>query len=490
MSARRSTWPLTPVARALRRGLVSEPVLVVDFGTSTSSAVVVADGAVRFVREPAGGWSRPSAVCRYGAEILVGTPAENVGRSDPACYREEFKRDLGSTTPILLGDKTFRPEELTAEVLRVLREQGEQLHGSPIAHAVLTIPASYGPADRRRDLMITAAELAGFAEVELLAEPVAAAHAPITGKPFTPGDVVLVYDFGGGTFDTALVRISADAAHQVLGHAALDDCGGRDIDARLIAHARELAGEQLIRLLDAPPDDPAAQLDAQYVRMELGELTRRAKHQLTNVATTRDYFRPSRQQLSLDRTELAALVAPEIARTITCCRDLLARLGLTRDCVTGIVMVGGSSHVPAVVDAVTWELGRPLRHTEDPTLAVINGAAQWALRSPARVEAPWPVADNERPLRWKIPGGVATVIRWLVEPGQQFDADTPLVAVRSIDGSLWRLAADKPGVLTAVHADAGETVVSGAWLATTNSMSHIGKNRRYTAPGHKGAMDA
>lgn len=366
------------------------PVLVVDFGTSTSCAAVVAGGTVTLVREPAGAWNRPSAVWLGGEEIL-------------------------------LGNKIFRTDELVAEVLRVLRRQGEQLHGAPITQAVLTIPASYGPADPRRDLMITAAELAGFTEVELLPEPVAAAHAPVAGEPFAPGAVALIYDFGGATFTTAAVRIAADGDHQVLGHAALDSWGGQDIDARL-----------------------------------------------------------------------AAIVAPEIAHTITCCRELLERLGCPLDAVTGIVMIGASSRLPAVVDAVARELGTPLRQCEDPTLAVISGAAQWALHSPKRVQGPWTVSAGEHPLRWRIAGGTATVVRWLVEPGELFEAGAPLVVVRNVDGTLWRLAADdRPGSLAATFADVGETIVSGAWLATAvaPSAAHLTLATAAPSPGIVGRHD-
>lgn len=449
--------------------MVSEPVLVVDFGTSTSSGAVVTDGEVVLLQEPAGGWSRPSAVYLNGGEILIGTLAENAGRADPTAYRDEFKRDLGSQSPILLGDKAFRVEELVAEVLASFRRQAEREHGRQIHRAALTIPASYGPSDPRRTSMITAGELAGLSEVELLAEPVAAALAPLIGEPFAAGDAILIYDFGGGTFDAAVVRVTGEGTHEVLGHAALDDCGGRDIDALLAARVRRLGGDRLTELLDPLPEDPNATRHAQHVRMELGELVRRSKHQLSEAVSTRQYFLPARQQLTLDREELAELVAPDLERTLVCCRQLLQQLDRDLDSIDAILMVGGTTRMPVVTETVERALSRPLRFTKDPILAVVRGAASWvrARAGDIHVLPHWPAKAGERPLRWEIPGGSATILRWLVEPGQIFDPETPLVAVRSMDGTIWRLISDdRPAVLSRTQLQSGDLISTGDWAAS------------------------
>ena len=114
-------------------------------------------------------------MCLDGEEVLVGSSAEQLKRYDPAAFRSEFKPDLGDRELIPLGGKAFLPQELVAEVLAAIAGEAAELAGAPVTHAVLTVPASYGAGDPCRDLMIEAGERVGFAEVELLPEPVAAA---------------------------------------------------------------------------------------------------------------------------------------------------------------------------------------------------------------------------------------------------------------------------------------------------------------------------
>src|SRR4051812_7958819 len=180
----------------------AEPTLLVDLGTTTSTAALLVDGVVRLLKEPGTGSSTwPSAVCLAGQTLLVGTAAERSKRAHPEAYRSEFKRDLGNGSRIPLGDKSFTPQDLVVEVLRAFTRLAERGAGRPIRHLVLTVPGSYAAHDPRRDVMIEAGECAGFSDVELLPEPVAAALAPMEGPSLHGESVVLVYDFGGGTFD-------------------------------------------------------------------------------------------------------------------------------------------------------------------------------------------------------------------------------------------------------------------------------------------------
>jgi hypothetical protein len=334
---------------------------------------------------------------------------------------------------------------------------------------VLTVPASYTAVDPRWDLMIAAGERAGFADVELLAEPVAAAFAPVIGPAWEPDQVVLVYDFGGGTFDAAVVRVLGGGELEVLGHAALDDCGGRDVDALLHARATEWGGEQLVALLTGT-GDPADRAAAQHIMMELRDLARAAKHQLTDAERARSYFLPLRRQIGLQRAELVALVEPLLDRTTRCCRDLLDRTDTALDEVAGVLLVGGSSVMPAVGEHLARSLGRPLRLVEDPSIAVVQGGARWVTRTGQdRVLAPAADDPDERPLRWQPPGGVARLVRWTVHPGEPFDAGAVLAVARLPDGALCRLAAGGPAVLARTHADPGDPVTAADWIATVSA---------------------
>lgn len=446
----------------------SESVLVVDFGTSSSAAAVVTDSpsddGARLVPEPVtGGATWPSAVFWDGQQMLVGTVAERRKRSDPESFAAEFKRGLAADTSVVLGHRRFRPIEQVVAVLTALRMEAERLHGAAISRVVVTIPASYGPEDPRRARMVAAAEAAGFGTVELLPEPVAAAFAPVAGAPFAPGELVLVYDLGGGTFDTALVRIG-ERWHEVLGHAALDDCGGRDIDALLAGRIHAEGQEWLAPLLSTVAASPSAPATLR-LGMAVTDFAQRIKHQLTDASAVEDFLIPNAPAYRLSRDDLAALAAPLLARTVTCCVDLLAALGVSIQEVAGVLVVGGGSRMPAVTELLQRALGRPLRRVEEPELATVRGAAQWVPRSgPRRVSArtsPEPTV----PLSFPIPGGTARLHRWLVMPGQAYLAGVPLARVQLPGGALWDLTASEPGTLDRVLVPPGAPVTPTAWLA-------------------------
>ncbi|MFD7729043.1 Hsp70 family protein [Kitasatospora phosalacinea] len=439
---------------------MQEPVLVVDFGTSSSAAAVVTDRGERLVKEPSSGLlSWPSAVAAGpDGTLLVGSAAERRKRAEPDGYRAEFKRDLGERAPVPLGGRSYGVTALVAAVLAEFRAQAQLVTGRPVQRLVVTVPASYGPVDPRREAMLAAGREAGFDSVELLAEPVAAAHAAVAGEPFGAGRTVLVYDFGGGTFDTALVRFDEAGVPAVLGHAALDDCGGRDVDALLAARIRERGREWLEPLLGA------GGAGALRARLELGDFVRRIKHQLTESGEVEDYLTPLGPASRVARTELDALIAPLLERTVDCCRQLLADCGVRAKDVDAVLLVGGTTRVPAVRTLLAQRLGRPLRQVEDPDLAVVHGAAAWAARAADRRLTPIELPSHTRPLAWDFPGGNAELTEWTVPPGATYQAGDTLGALRLPDGSLRSLTASAAGRVEAPLVAPGTAVAPGTWL--------------------------
>ncbi|MFB7943976.1 Hsp70 family protein [Kitasatospora phosalacinea] len=435
---------------------MSDPVLVVDFGTSSSSAAVVQDGRERLVKEPSSGLlSWPSAVSAVpDGTLLVGSAAERRKRAEPDSYRAEFKRDLGERAPVPLGARTYPATALVAAVLAEFRAQARLMTGRAVGRLVVTVPASYGPVDPRRDAMLAAGREAGFESVELLAEPVAAAHAAVAGEPLGPGSTVLVYDFGGGTFDTALVRIGPDGSRTVLGHRALDDCGGRDVDALLAGGVSERGREWL---------DPLISAGSTRARLELGDFVRRIKHQLSEAAEVEDYFTPVTPASRVARTELDALIAPLLERTVDCCRQLLADCGVRTKDVDAVLLVGGTTRVPAVRALLAQRLGRPLRQVEDPDLAVVHGAAAWAARAADRRLTAVPTEPKAVPLAWE-PTAPAELTAWHVEPGTGYPADAALGTLRTAEGALLELVTAAPGRVVRHLRRPGETVTAGEWL--------------------------
>ena len=440
------------------------PVLVVDFGTTSSAAIVVAGEEARPVPEPVTGAATwPSAVFWDGQQMLVGTLAERRKRSEPESYAAEFKRGLAADTSVVLGRRRFRPVEQVVALLAALRAEAERLHGGPIARALVTVPASYVPGDPRRARMLAAAEAAGLETVELLPEPVAAAFAPLAGPPFTPGDLVLVYDLGGGTFDTAVLRIG-ERWHEVLGHAALDDCGGRDIDALLAGRIHAEGEAWLAPLLSstaASPTDPAAL----RLGMAVTDFAQRLKHQLSDAPAVEDFFLPNAPAYRLGRADLGALAAPLLGRTVACCTDLLARVGVSPHQVAAVLTVGGGSRMPAVAELLQQTLRLPLRTADEPDLATVRGAARWLPQSgPRRVTAATS-PEPSVPLSFAIPGGTAHLLRWLIAPGQAYVAGVPLARVRLPSGAVWDLTARVSGTLDRLLAAPGSEIATHDWLA-------------------------
>jgi molecular chaperone DnaK len=438
------------------------PVLVVDLGTTSSAAAVVAGDTTVLVPEPVTGAATwPSAVFWDGQQMLVGTLAERRKRSDPEAFDAGFKRGLAADTSVLLGPRRFRPVEQVVAVLSTLRAEAERLQGSPIHRAVLTVPASYEAEDVRRTRMVAAAEAAGFHTVELLPEPVAAAFAPIAGAPFQPGDLVLVYDLGGGTFDTALVRIG-ERWHEVLGHAALDDCGGHDIDALLAGRISADGQQWLAPLTSAARSSTPATL---RLGMAVTDFAQRVKHQLSDAAVVEDFLMPNTPAYRMSQEQLSTLAAPLLGRTATCCTELLARLGTPVHDVTAALVVGGGSRMPAVADLLQRGLGLPLRRVVDPELATVRGAARWVPGSGQRRVSARTSPEPAVPLSWSIPGGGARLLRWLVMPGQAYLDGVPLARVRLSGGAVWDLTASSPGTLDRLLVPPGTEVAAGDWLA-------------------------
>ncbi|MFC1419138.1 outer membrane protein assembly factor BamB family protein [Streptacidiphilus cavernicola] len=414
-------------------------------------------------------WSWPTAVYLDGDTLLVGTPADRHKRVQPANYRTEFKRNLGQETPIRLGDREFSPVLLVTEVLRALRVEAERVYGrGPISRVVLTIPTSYdGDHSRRWGLMIEAGEAAGFSAVELIFEPVAAALEPPAGDPFAAGDLVLVYDFGGGTFDAALVRYGAGGGSQrVLGHRTLDDCGGMDIDAAVWEWLHDHGPDRLAALLTA---DPAAGSDAALAafraRVQLATLGAQMKIQLTDRPTAVELF-DQMLELRLDLETFTKFTEPIVARTIRCCVDLLAAADVQREELAAVLLVGGSSRIPMVAAALEREFARPVRQSGAPQYAVLHGAARFAATARQRFVRQSAEDPGLRAVRWSLPGDTATLLRWQVGPGEAYAAGADVAEVRLTSGAILGLRAEESGTVRGLHARPGETVESGDWLLT------------------------
>ncbi len=343
--------------------------LGVDLGTTWTAASV--DGQPLALGEH--GPSMPSVVAVADGELVVGWRAVRAAAVDPASAAREFKRRLGDTTPIVVAGTPYGAETLTghllAGVVEVARSKGHE-PGS----VVLTHPAAWG--EYKLDLLREAARVAGLAGVELVPEPVAAAQHHAGQGRLQDGDTVAVYDFGGGTFDAAVVRVAAGGPALLGQPEGLERLGGIDLDQAVLAHVNAVLDGALSEL-DTTNDDVRRAVQA--LRADCTT----AKEALSaDTETTIDVAVPGLQtQVRITRAELESAVRPRLAETLGALDRVIASAGLGPADLAGVVLVGGSSRIPLVAELVASHTGRPLLVDTDPKLAVVLGTAA-TLRQP------------------------------------------------------------------------------------------------------------
>jgi molecular chaperone DnaK len=459
---------------------MATPVLAIDFGTYESSARVVIDGDIKedYVPDPGTGNEQAdwrSSVYWDGARLLVGRAAQEQWTTEPGRYRAEFKPLLGGRLPVALGDpdgrkRNFLPEDLVAEFLAAMREAADTKYQLAVKQAVITVPPAYFELDgQRAKLMLAAADEAGFKErVELIREPVAAALAEPAGGRFAVGTCVLVYDFGGGTFDAAIVRVGVDGANA---HAlSTDGCGGMHVDATIQAWLGEHYPAIGALISRGVADDEG--LSAARGLMYVSELCETLKRRLS--APGADVVGMRSDSLDLHVTmkgeDLDECAADIIGKTISCCKELLREAGKTPADLDAILLVGGSSRLRGVREGLVAGLGVRkdiIRATVRPTLAVVDGAAIFAAQSYNRVS--WRTRDDPRAraLRWDIPGDRAAVVRWHARENDSYRKGQELADLRLGTGEIYRLVDDEDGTVARRHAGEGQDVRGGDWLLTS-----------------------
>lgn len=353
--------------------------LGIDFGTCYSSASLIIDGIPTPVKEPLKQvYSFPSSVfVTQQDNFLIGQAAENQRRLAPNCYCHEFKRHLGQEIPYSLGSCQLLPEELVSQVIQGLKMEAEKIIHQPLNAAIVTVPATYQ--SYKKELMERAARKAGFEDTILLEEPVAAAiyyaHKNQQGHRLEEGEILLVYDLGGGTFDAALIQkhgVSWQLLTQPVGDA---NCGGIDFDRQIYQHLSNNFADSLKELLD-PQRRDLAPLRA---RLIIGEWCRDFKHQLSMVSEYADLLPIgdlSATAYSLSQQEFQGMIAPYIDRTCQLCRQLVEQANLKWEQINRILLVGGSCRIPYIQQRLEQEFAQStIVPVDEPELAICFGAA-------------------------------------------------------------------------------------------------------------------
>ncbi|HRY81893.1 MAG TPA: Hsp70 family protein [Spirochaetia bacterium] len=347
-------------------------ILGIDFGTTNSLCAWIEDGRPQIVPNDRGSRTTPSVVAlSHSGEILVGESAKNQAVASPQTTLTGVKRRLGSRDPVRLGDRSFPPEEAASWIFAKLKRDSEAFLGFPVEQAVVSVPARFGEAQRRA--VKEAARRAGLEVPRLVNEPTAAAVARAFLDPEEADTerVVLVYDFGGGTFDVTVLAARGRVC-EVLSSAGDDRLGGMDIDALLYREA----AEAFRRDWGVDPDsDP-------FLAQQLMDLSERAKIELSSrseVTFTIPFLNAGRglshPSFGLSRARLEDLTRPLAERTLSLVRKALDEAGKRPMDVGALVLSGGSSRIPLVRRMISELLPLEPEGRVNPEEIVAVGAA-------------------------------------------------------------------------------------------------------------------
>lgn len=354
--------------------------LGVDLGTSFCAAAVASPSGVRTVYLPPDVVTPSIAYLTAESKLVTGAAA--LDGTDPKRRATEFKRRLGEPSPIILGGQPYSAAALMAAQLRDILAEVERIHGGPPATVVLTHPAIWGP--YRREQFTEVPRLAGITNYRLITEPEAAATHYCRERQLSDGDVIAVYDLGGGTFDTTILRVK-DGGAEILGTPeGIEHMGGVDFDETLLAEVDKHVDGAISRL-DRTDDEQAG------LHEKIRALVVKAKEDLSIEpdVTVSVPLPDGAREVSISRLEFNELIKPSIALTVEAVHRAAASAELKPEQLDAIVLAGGSSRIPLVAQQLAQEFGKPVRTAMHPKHTVALGAAHLAQRhQPSEVIRP------------------------------------------------------------------------------------------------------
>ncbi|MBQ6413400.1 MAG: molecular chaperone DnaK [Ruminococcus sp.] len=341
----------------------------IDLGTTNSCVAVIEGGEPVVIANAEGARTTPSVVAfTKTGERLVGQVAKNQAITNPERTVSSIKREMGSNYKVNIDGKSYTPEEISAMVLQKLKADAEAYLGETVNSAVITVPAYF--TDAQRQATKDAGKIAGLEVKRIINEPTAAALS--YGMDKENDQKVMVYDLGGGTFDVSIIEIG-DGVQEVLATAGNNRLGGDDFDQRIIDW-----------MLQSFKADTGIDLSSDKMAMKrLKEAAEKSKIELSGVTTsninlpfiTADATGPKHLDLTLTRAKFNELTADLVEKTMGPVRTALSDSGLSIGEINKVLMVGGSSRIPAVQDAVKALIGKEPFKGINPDECVAIGAA-------------------------------------------------------------------------------------------------------------------
>ena len=345
-------------------------VIGIDLGTTNSVVSVMEGGEPTVITNPEGSRITPSVVgFTKDGQRLVGQLAKRQAVSNPDRTISSIKRHMGDPNyKVTIDDKSYTPQEISAMILQKLKSDAEAYLGETVTQAVITVPAYFN--DSQRQATKDAGKIAGLDVMRIINEPTAAALA--YGLDKDEDETVLVFDLGGGTFDVSILDLS-DGTFEVLATNGDTHLGGDDFDKKIMDWMVESFKKE--NGIDLSQDKMAAQRlkeAAEKAKIELSSMTQ------TNINLpfiTADASGPKHLDLTLTRAQFDALTADLVERTMEPTRKAMADAELTGSDINKIILVGGSSRIPAVQEAIRKSLAKEPSKGVNPDECVSVGAA-------------------------------------------------------------------------------------------------------------------
>ena len=344
-------------------------IIGIDLGTTNSCVAVIEGSDPVVIANAEGARTTPSVVAfSKNGERLVGQVAKRQAITNPDRTISSIKREMGTNYTVAIDDKKFTPQEISAVILQKLKADAEAYLGQPVTEAVITVPAYF--TDAQRQATKDAGKIAGLDVKRIINEPTAAALA--YGVDKDSEQKVMVYDLGGGTFDVSIIEMG-DGVQEVLATAGNNRLGGDDFDKRVMDYiVNDFKAQNGI---DLSGDKMAMQ--------RIKEAAEKAKIDLSGVTTvdinlpflTADQTGPKHYEATLTRAKFNELTADLVEATMGPVRQALSDAGLDKSEISKVLMVGGSSRIPAVNEAIKNFIGKEPFKGINPDECVAVGAA-------------------------------------------------------------------------------------------------------------------
>ncbi|MBQ2670942.1 MAG: molecular chaperone DnaK [Clostridia bacterium] len=346
-------------------------IIGIDLGTTNSCVAVMEGGNPNVITNSEGARTTPSVVAfQKDGERIVGQVAKRQAVTNADRTIMSIKRKMGTAEKVTIDGKAYTPQEISAMILSKLKQDAESYLGEPVTQAVITVPAYFN--DSQRQATKDAGKIAGLEVMRIVNEPTAAALAYGVGEK---DQKIMVYDLGGGTFDVSILDIS-EGVFEVLSTNGDTHLGGDDFDQRIIDYL--VAEFKKNEGVDLSTDKMAMQRLKEAAEKSKIELSTTTTSNINLPFITADASGPKHMDITLTKAKFDELTADLVERTLTSIRNAMRDASISASEIDEVLLVGGSSRIPAVQEAVKKEMGKEPNKGINPDECVAVGAARQA----------------------------------------------------------------------------------------------------------------